>query len=60
MTQQPVEVVTTHGGEEREARSLSAPLLRFEFAAEAARLRAERQYTDGDRNASTLAKPGSG
>jgi mannose-6-phosphate isomerase class I len=48
--------MTTHGGEEREARLLSAPLMRFELAAEAERLRAERQYTLGDRNAATLAK----
>jgi quercetin dioxygenase-like cupin family protein len=56
MTQQSSEVTATHGGEEREARLLSAPLMRFELVAEAERLRAERQYALGDRNAATLAK----
>jgi quercetin dioxygenase-like cupin family protein len=56
MTQQSPEVMTTRGGEEREARLLSGPLMRFELAAEAEHLRAERQYAGGDRNATTLAK----
>jgi mannose-6-phosphate isomerase class I len=56
MTQQSPAVMTTHGGEERGARLLSAPLMRFELAVEAERLRAERQYALGDRNAATLAK----
>jgi quercetin dioxygenase-like cupin family protein len=56
MTQQPAEVVATHGGEERGARFLSAPLLRFDLSAETMRLRAEHQYAAGDRNASTPAK----
>jgi quercetin dioxygenase-like cupin family protein len=56
MTQPSPEVLTTHGGEERDARLLRAPLMRFELAAEGERLRAERQYAVGDRNATTLAK----
>lgn len=56
MTNQPMEVGKTSGGEERESRSLSAPLLRFDLAEEGTRLRGERPYTDGDRNARTLAK----
>jgi quercetin dioxygenase-like cupin family protein len=56
MTKQPSEVGTTRGVEEREARSMSAPLLRFDLSAEAARLRDEREYAEGDRNARTLAK----
>jgi quercetin dioxygenase-like cupin family protein len=56
MTNRPMEVGTTRGGEEREARSLSAPLLRFELSEEATRLRGERPYAGGDRNARTLAK----
>lgn len=35
-----------------------APLLRFELAEEAARLRAEAEYLDGDRNAKTMVKAG--
>jgi quercetin dioxygenase-like cupin family protein len=56
MTQHSPEIKTTHGGEEREARLLSAPLMRFALATEAERLRGERQYSEGDRNAATLAK----
>lgn len=56
MTNQPMEVGKTRGGEERESRSLSAPLLRFDLSEEATRLRGERPYADGDRNARTLAK----
>lgn len=56
MTNQPSEVGTTHGVEEREPRSMSAPLLRFDLSDEAARLRDEREYAEGDRNARTLAK----
>jgi quercetin dioxygenase-like cupin family protein len=56
MTQPPPEVLTTRGSEERDARHLGAPLMRFELAAEAERLRGERQYAVGDRNAATLAK----
>jgi len=58
MTQQSAEIMTTHGGEERDARHLSAPLMRFALATEAERLRGERQYAEGDRNAATLAKIG--
>ena len=53
-----MEVGTTRGGEERETRSLSAPVMRFELAAEAARLRAEQPFAEGDRNARTLVKVG--
>ncbi|HET9851730.1 MAG TPA: hypothetical protein VFP56_04405 [Candidatus Limnocylindrales bacterium] len=35
---------------------MSAPLLRFELAEEAARLRAESEFLEGDRNARTLTK----
>lgn len=58
MSESPTEVGTTRGGEEREPRSLSAPVMRFELAAEAARLRAEQPYGEGDRNARTLVKVG--
>jgi quercetin dioxygenase-like cupin family protein len=37
---------------------MTAPLLRFDLAEEAARLRTEAEYLDGDRNAKTLAKAG--
>ena len=47
---------TTRGVEEREPRSMSAPLLRFDLSDEAARLLDEREYAEGDRNARTLAK----
>jgi quercetin dioxygenase-like cupin family protein len=56
MTKQSSEVGTTRGVEEREPRSMSAPLLRFDLSDEAARLRDEREYAEGDRNARTLAK----
>ena len=49
---------TTGGSDEREARALSGPLLRFELAQEAARLRAETSFLDSDRNARTLTKAG--
>jgi quercetin dioxygenase-like cupin family protein len=49
---------TTGGSDERQARSLSGPLLRFEIAAEAATLRTETSFLEGDRNARTLAKAG--
>ena len=51
-------LTTTGGSDERKARSMIAPLLRFELAEEAARLRAEAEYLDGDRNAKTLVKAG--
>ncbi|MGI8829451.1 MAG: hypothetical protein ACR2I5_06745 [Candidatus Limnocylindria bacterium] len=56
MTGRPIDIGTMRGSDEREARSLSAPILRFELSAESARLRAERQYIEGDRNACTLTK----
>ncbi len=56
MTGQPEEAGTTRGSDEREPRSLTAPALRFELSVESARLRAERQYIEGDRNACTLTK----
>ena len=46
----------THGSPERPARALDRPLSRFELAAEAASLREERAYRDGDRTARTLVK----
>lgn len=49
---------TTGGSDEREARFLSVPLLHFELTEEIARLRAEQEYAEGDRNARTLAKVG--
>jgi quercetin dioxygenase-like cupin family protein len=58
MSRRPHRSTTTGGSDEREARSLSAPLLRFELAEEAARLRAESPYLEGDRNARTLVKAG--
>jgi quercetin dioxygenase-like cupin family protein len=58
MSRRPRRFTTTGGSDEREARSLSAPLLRFELAEEAARLRAESPYLKGDRNARTLVKAG--
>ena len=56
MTQPAPEVLTTRCSGEREARLLSAPPMRFELGAEAERLRGERQYAAGDRNATTFAK----
>jgi hypothetical protein len=58
MRRRPRRSTTTGGSDEREARSLSAPLLRFGLAEEAARLRAESPYLEGDRNARTLVKAG--
>jgi quercetin dioxygenase-like cupin family protein len=58
MIRRPHRLTTTGGSDEREARSMSGPLLRFDFAEEAARLRVESAYLDGDRNARTLAKTG--
>ena len=58
MSQRAHRFNTTGGSDERLARSLSAPLLKFELAEEAARLRAESPFLDGDRNARTLAKSG--
>ena len=58
MSRRPHPFSTTGGSDERAARSLSRPLLRFELAEEAARLRAESAFLDGDRNARTLTKAG--
>lgn len=58
MSRRPHRFSTTGGSDERGARSLNAPLLRFELAEEAARLRAESAFLEGDRNARTLAKAG--
>jgi quercetin dioxygenase-like cupin family protein len=58
MSRRPNTSTTTGGSDEREARSLSGPLLRFELADEAARLRAETSFLEGDRNARTLTKAG--
>jgi quercetin dioxygenase-like cupin family protein len=58
MSKRPQRLTTTGGSDEREARSLIAPLLGFNLLEEASRLRAESAYIDGDRNASTLVKAG--
>lgn len=58
MHKRPQPSTTTGGSEEREARSLIAPLSGFKLAEEASRLRAESAYTNGDRNARTLVKAG--
>jgi quercetin dioxygenase-like cupin family protein len=58
MSKRPHRLTTTGGSDEREARSLIAPLLGFNLAEEASRLRAESTYVDGDRNARTLVKAG--
>lgn len=58
MSKRPRPLTTTGGSDEREGRSMTAPLLRFDLAEEAARLRTEAEYLDGDRNAKTLAKAG--
>ena len=49
---------TTGGSDEREARFLSVPLAHFDLVDESARLRAEQEYVEGDRNGRTLAKVG--
>lgn len=59
MSQRPNRFKTTGGSDERSARSLSAPLLRFALADEAAGLRAESEFLEADRNARTLTKAGS-
>ena len=56
MANQPTEAGTTRGVMEREPRSTNAPLMRFNLSDEAVRLRDEREYAEGDRNARTLAK----
>lgn len=56
MANQPTEAGTTRGAGEREPRSMSPRLLRFDLFEEGARLRDEREYVEGDRNARTLAK----
>jgi len=43
MANRPTEAGTTRGVKEREPRSMSAPLLRFDLSDEAARLRDERE-----------------
>ncbi len=43
---------------ERDNHVIAAPLLRFDLVAERDRLRRERPYTEGDRNAKTLVKSG--
>ena len=49
---------TTRGGDERETRSLAAPLSVVSIGDAADRLRAEEPYRDGDRNAVTVVKDG--
>ena len=58
MSPRPNTSTTTGGSDQREARALSGPLLRFELAEEAGRLRAETSFLEGDRNARTLTKAG--
>jgi quercetin dioxygenase-like cupin family protein len=58
MTRRPGRLTATGGSDERQARSMVAPLLRFDLPGEADRLRAETAYRDGDRNAKTLVKEG--
>jgi quercetin dioxygenase-like cupin family protein len=58
MSKRPHRLTTTGGSDEREARSLIAPLLGFNLAEEASRLRQESPYVEGDRNARTLVKAG--
>jgi quercetin dioxygenase-like cupin family protein len=58
MSKRPNRLTTTGGSDEREARSLIGALLGFNLAEEAARLRGESAYIDGDRNARTLVKAG--
>jgi quercetin dioxygenase-like cupin family protein len=58
MADRPRKSTTTGGSEERRARAMSAPLMRFDLGREAADLHAEKQYADGDRNARTLVKSG--
>jgi quercetin dioxygenase-like cupin family protein len=58
MSKRAHRLTTTGGSDEREARSLIAPLLGFKLAEEASRLRAESAYIEGDRNARTLVKTG--
>ncbi len=58
MSRRPRATETTGGSDEREARFLSVPLSHFELVEESARLRAEQEYADGDRNGRTLAKIG--
>ena len=58
MSPRPNTSTTTGGSDEREARALSGPLLRFEPAKEPAKLRAETSFLEGHRNARTLTKSG--
>lgn len=46
----------TSGSAQRPAQRLAGPLLTFDLAAEIERLRQERSYQTGDRNAKTLVK----
>jgi quercetin dioxygenase-like cupin family protein len=58
MSRRPNRLTTTGGSDERKGRSMIAPLARFDVAEEAARLRGEVEYLEGDRNAKTLVKAG--
>lgn len=58
MSRRPDMSTTTGGSDEREARALTGPLLRFTLAEEAARLRTETSFRESDRNARTLTKAG--
>jgi quercetin dioxygenase-like cupin family protein len=49
---------TTGGSDEREARSLNVPVVHVGLGQEVARLRSEQEFSQGDRNARTLAKLG--
>jgi len=54
--QQPHGAGETSGSSERATQLLSGAWLAFDLAAEAAQLRYERGYREGDRNANTLVK----
>jgi quercetin dioxygenase-like cupin family protein len=54
--QQPHDAGETSGSPQRAAQQLSGAWLAFDLAAEAAQLRYERGYQEGDRNANTLVK----
>jgi quercetin dioxygenase-like cupin family protein len=58
LSRRPRPPETTGGSDEREARSLNVPLVHVRLGPEVARLRSEQEFSDGDRNARTLAKVG--
>lgn len=56
MDRVPGALESTHGSDAREPRSLRAPLMQFDLAAEIDRLTTEGEWGDGDRNSIVLAK----